>query len=181
MSHDPPPQRTRRKRALRATITKHLMAHDICGDYGGRSKQSGEPCERPAGWGCGEETTEGRCKHHLGTSPDGSSHEGNQHARTHGAFSEHFRSDLTDTEINALDAIMSHLDGIDDERTLASEVAGEALLKYKRSADSRFLREARQWMSEFNLLPNEDTLNVGGTDGNPLNVLVQRERYDGDE
>lgn len=136
------------------------------------TRKDGEPCEAYA------VTGEDKCRMHLGKSTDGSSHEGNQNARKHGAFSDHFRSDLTEPEIEALDGIMSHLEGIDDERTLAAEVAGEALLKYKRSADSRFLREARQWMGDFNLLPNEDTLNVGGTDGNPLNVLVNREEVE---
>jgi len=119
---------------------------------------------------------EDKCRMHIGKN-DGS-HDGNQNAKRHGAFSEHFRSDLTDAEKEALDALVSHLESIDDERTLAAEVAAEALLKYKRSADSRFLREARQWFGDFNLLPNEDELNIGGADGGALNVVVNRERYD---
>lgn len=126
-------------------------------------------------------TGEDKCRMHLGTSSDGESHDGNDNAKTHGAFSDHFRSDLTDDETNALEALVEHLESIDDERTIAAEIAAEALLKYKRSADSRFLREARQWFGDFNLLPNEDEINVGGTDGNPMNVIVNRERYDDDE
>lgn len=129
----------------------------------------------------GDQMDNGWCYHHGGQRENGGAPADNDNARTHGAFSDHFRSDLTDAEKASLDAIMAHLDSIDDERTLAAEVAGEALLKYKRSADSRFLREARQWIGDFNLLPNEDTLNVGGTDGNPLEVLVERQAYDGDD
>ena len=110
---------------------------------------------------------------------DGGASEGNDNAKTHGAFSEHFRSDLTDAETKALEAMVSHLESIDDERTIAAEVAAEALLKYKRSADSRFLREARQWIGDFNLLPNEDELNVGGVDGGALEVIVERSEYEG--
>lgn len=80
----------------------------------------------------------------------------------HGAFSEHWRSDLTDAEIESLETMVGHLKSIDDERSIAAEIAAEALLKYKRSADSRFLREARQWFDDFNLLPNEDQVEVSG-------------------
>lgn len=107
--------------------------------------------------------------------------EGNENAADHYAFSDKFREDLTESENEALDALMTHLSGITDERTLAAEVVGEALLKYKRTGDSRFLREARQWMADFNLLPNEDEVNIGGSDGGALNVIVNREAYDGDE
>lgn len=141
-----------------------------CGDHGDHE------CGLPAGWGT--DFDDGKCRHHRGTSPDGESHAGNDHAKTHGAFSEHFRSDLTDAEERALEAMVNHLESIDDERTIAAEVAAEALLKYKRSADSRFLREARQWIGDFNLLPNEDELNVGGVDGGALEVVVERSQHD---
>lgn len=150
---------------------------DECGDHGGTNRND-EPCGNEAGWGTDFDT--GKCRFHRGTSPDGSSHENNDFAKTHGAFSEHFRSDLTDAEERALEAVISHLEGIDDERSLAAEIAAEALLKYKRSADSRFLREARQWFGDFNLLPNEDELNIGGEGGGALNVIVNREGYDDD-
>jgi len=140
---------------------------DECGDHGDHE------CGLAAGWGTDFDS--GKCRFHRGTSPDGKSHEGNDNAKRHGAFSEHFRSDLTDAEKQALDALVSHLESIDDERTLAAEIAAEALLKYKRSADSRFLREARQWFGDFNLLPNEDELNIGGADGGALNVVINNE------
>lgn len=111
-----------------------------------------------------------KCRMHRGT--NGDSHAGNQNATTHGAFSEHFRSDLTDDETAALEAVIDHLRSIDDERSLAAEVAAEALLKYKRSGDSRFMREARQWFADFNLLPNEDELNLGGQGGGALEVTI---------
>jgi hypothetical protein len=120
----------------------------------------------------GDPMDNGWCYHHGGQRENGGAPEDNQNAKRHGAFSEHFRSDLTDDEKQALDALVSHLESIDDERTLAAEIAAEALLKYKRSADSRFLREARQWFGDFNLLPNEDELNIGGQSGNPLEVVM---------
>lgn len=140
---------------------------------------------------CGAETRDGgycenypkgdsdRCRMH---GADGGAPDGDGNGRyDHGAFSEHFRSDLTVAETAALEALVDHLQSINDERTLAAEVAAEALLKYKRSADSRFLREARQWFSEFNLLPNEDVFEHTGAGGSPLEVVIQREHYDPDE
>lgn len=143
---------------------------DICG----RTNRNDEPCQLSPGWGTDNDY--GACKFHGGASSGAP--EDNDNAKTHGAFSEHFRSDLTEAEERALEAVISHLEGIDDERSLAAEIAAEALLKYKRSADSRFLREARQWFGDFNLLPNEDELNIGGEGGGALNVIVNREGYD---
>lgn len=53
-----------------------------CGDHGG---SNGE-CGLPAGWGTDFDS--GRCRHHRGTSPDGSSHENNDNAATHELYSQ---------------------------------------------------------------------------------------------
>ena len=117
---------------------------------------------------------EDKCRMHIGKNDD--SHDGdNNPNHEHGAFSEHFRSDLTDDEKAALDALVSHLESITDERSIAAEVAAEALLKYKRSADSRFLREARQWFSDFNLLPNEDVTELRGEGGGGIEIIMSDE------
>lgn len=50
---------------------------DQCGDHGGTNSR-GEPCGRAAGWGTDFDS--GKCRQHRGTSPDGSSHEGNNNA-----------------------------------------------------------------------------------------------------
>jgi len=47
---------------------------DECGDHGGNNGD----CGLPAGWGTDFES--GKCRHCRGTSPDGSSHEGNNNA-----------------------------------------------------------------------------------------------------
>jgi hypothetical protein len=71
---------------------------ETCGDHGGTSKQTGDPCGRPAGWGVDDSS--GKCKHHRGTNSDGSSHEKNQNASTHALFSSHdgYYHDLDDVE-----------------------------------------------------------------------------------
>jgi len=62
-------------------MSKERQYEDECGlDHGGHNS-SGEPCGRPAGWGTDFDS--GKCRHHRGTSPDGSSHEQNQNATTH--------------------------------------------------------------------------------------------------
>lgn len=145
-------------------------------DTCGRTKRDGseEPCGLPAGWGT-DHQGEGACKHHGGASSGAPS--GNENAVKHGAFKEHFSSDLTPGEQGAIQDLVDHLTDIDDERAIAAEVAAEALMKYKRSADSRFLREARQWFSEFNLIPNEDVFEHTGSGGSPMEVVINRERY----
>lgn len=69
-------------------------------DHCGRQKRdgSGDECQLPAGWGT-DHPGEGACKHHGGaggTNADGSSHAGNQNARTHGlhATPEYLLDDL---------------------------------------------------------------------------------------
>lgn len=148
-------------------------------EHCGRTKRdgSGDECQLPAGWGT-DHSGEGACKHHGGASSGAP--ENNDNATTHGAFKEHFRSDLTDDEKEAITALVDHLEDITGPRAIAAESAAEALMKYKRSADSRFLREARQWFGDFNLIPNGDELELSGDGSNPLNVVVERSEYDGE-
>ena len=97
-----------------------------------------------------------RCRMHGGTQPTGVDSPNFEH----GAYSKHMRSDLTEAEKEAFDELTESLE--DPEQTLDAirELAAEALLKYKRSADQRFLREFRQLADTFNLAPNQDRLEV---------------------
>lgn len=141
------------------------------------TNRNGNPCGHPEGWGTDKE--EGPCKFHGGASTGPKTEEGkavsSQNAVTHGAFREHFRSDLTDDEVDAIDDLVGHLREITDERAIPAEVAAEALMKYKRSADSRFLREARQWLAEFNIIDNVDEQSISGA-----GIVIHTEA-DGDE
>jgi len=89
---------------------------ETCGDYGGTAKSTGQPCERPAGWGT--DFQDGKCKFHRGTNSDGSSHTDNTHAVTHGAYADQnrFYSDVLDDEMRAVvDAVYeSYLDAYTD-------------------------------------------------------------------
>lgn len=133
------------------------MAHDTCGDHGGTSKQSGNPCERPAGWGRGEEVTEGKCKHHAGTNADGSSHEGNQNAVKHGAYSKSFVTDfLTDEEIQRVEDAQELLGtpgGAQDHGRLMAAIAVE---QFRRTGDDRFLRRYESICDKFGIAPADE-------------------------
>lgn len=126
---------------------------ETCGDHGGTNSEK-KPCGRAAGWGTDFDS--GKCRRHRGTSPDGSSHEGNQNAVTHGAFSEHFQNDLTKTEREAFEDAKQALENPKDAQEIARTAAAEVLLKYKRSGDERFLRRFEGICDKFGLTPNEE-------------------------
>ena len=113
----------------------------------------------------GYQMDNGRCYHHGGQRENGGAPGGEENGSyDHGAFSEHFRSDLTDDETDALADMIDALEAIDGAKAIPAEIAAEALMKYKRSADTRFLREARQYLSEFNILENAESVNLNFED-----------------
>lgn len=93
---------------------------------------------------------------HGGTQPTGRDSPNYKH----GAFSKHLRSDLTESERAAFDDLVDDLEDPEKSLDAIRRVAAEALMKYKRSADSRFLREFRQIADTFNLAPNEDRVEL---------------------
>lgn len=118
------------------------------------TNRDGDPCGHPAGWGT--DTDSGPCKFHGGAADNRGTKNGNW---KHGAFSDHLRSDLTDAEENALEEMAEAFDDPEEARAVIADQAAEAWIKYKRSADTRFLREYRQLAETFNLAPNADTHN----------------------
>lgn len=134
-------------------------------DNCGRTNRNGEPCELAEGWGTDNDT--GPCKFHGGAADNRGKKNGNY---KHGAFSDHLRSDLTESELDAIDDMVGAFDDPEQARELIAEQAAEAWLKYKRSADTRFLREYRQLAETFNLAPNEDVKELRGEDGGPIDV-----------
>lgn len=126
-----------------------------------------DDCALAAGWGT-DHNGVGACSRHggAGGAPTGEDN-GNY---KHGAFSEHLRSDLTDDEEGALEDIASAFDDPEEARAIIADQAAEAWLKYKRSADTRFLREYRQLAETFNLAPNEDIKELRGEGGGPIGV-----------
>jgi len=74
----------------------------------------------------------------------------------HGAYSDHFKSDLSDREEEAFGDLVDALQDESRTQDVLRETAAELILKYKRSGDPRFLREARQLLSEFNVVDATD-------------------------
>jgi hypothetical protein len=100
---------------------------------------------------------EGRCKHHGGAANNRGEKNGNY---KHGGFSEFFKEDLSEREQAAFDDIDASLADDAAGMGVVRSAATEALLKYKRSGDHRFLREFRQICSEFNLVDNTDQVEL---------------------
>ena len=133
-----------------------------CGDYGGTNRH-GDPCGRSAGWGTDFE--DGKCRQHRGTSPDGSSHEGNDWAATHGAYSESFVEDfLRPEEIERVEQAQEVLGDIEGAQAQARFVAALALEQFRRTGDDRFLRRYESLCDTFGIAPADELELSGGLD-----------------
>jgi hypothetical protein len=130
------------------------MAYDTCGDHGGTNRD-GDPCGQPAG--AGTDFDSGKCKHHRGTSPDGSSHEGNNHAATHGAWSESFVTDfLRDDEIERVKQAEELLGTPESAQDVGRTAAAIALEQFRRTGDDRFLRRYESICDTFEIAPTDE-------------------------
>lgn len=135
---------------------------DECGDHGGRNK-AGEPCGLAAGWGTPNDS--GRCKRCLGTSPDGSSHEGNDNAVgneggaapeentnavTHGAYADQsnlYSEVFDDAERELADAIFA--DYRDRYERLHGELPeGHRLRLFKIAVNAVTELRVENWVTE---------------------------------
>lgn len=98
----------------------------------------------------------GRCRMHGGASPSGPDHP----SYKHGAYSKHFKRSLTDAECEAYDDLVEAFGDMSDAQEVIRALAAEAIMKYTRSADTRFLREARRLLGEFNIADATDHVDV---------------------
>lgn len=120
------------------------------------TNRNGEPCGHPEGWGTDKD--HGPCKHHGGAADNRGENNGNF---KHGAYSDvedFITNDATDAEQDFFD----ELDLEDAGDQFVHDAVKEAYIKYKRTGDERFLREVRQWLSEFNIVENGDEVELTG-------------------
>jgi len=148
-------------------------------DTCGRTKRdgSGDPCELPAGWGT-DHPGEGACKHHGGNA---GAPEGNDNAVTTGAFREHFTSHLTEAELSAFDEARALLEDPSGAKEIARTAATICLLQFDRSGDERFMRRFESICDKFSIAPEDvERHEHTGEGGGPIEVTINRERYDED-
>lgn len=113
----------------------------------GRERDDVPYCTLAAGWGV-DEKREGTCSHHLGAVDNRGEKNGNYEHGGYSEFQDFMQEGLTESEAAAIEALDLEEHGDD----FASDVVKEAYAKYLRTADDRFLREARQWASEFGVI-----------------------------
>lgn len=134
-----------------------------CGDHGGTNRRD-EPCERVEGWGT--DFDEGKCRQHRGTSPDGSSHEGNNWAATHGAYSESFVEDfLTDEEKKRVEQsreVLGTPEGAQEDARLMASIYKE---QFRRTGDEQFARRYEAICDKAGIFPDDElTVNLPGVE-----------------
>lgn len=151
---------------------------DECGDHGG-TNGDGEPCGRAAGWGTPDDS--GRCRRHRGTSPDGSSHEGNDWAAKHGAYSKSFVEDfMTDDEIERVEQAQEILETPEGAKADARLMAAICKEQFRRTGDERFMRRYESICDTFGIAP-ADEIEVSGDVEFGGNVTAEFVTYDADQ
>jgi len=120
----------------------------------GRERDDYDYCLQPAGWG--EDRDVGPCRNHPISGEQWGESNPNYQSGAYSEFTDLLGGDLSEREQAALDGLDLDEDGDDFVR----DAIKEAYIKYKRTGDPAFLREVRQWTSEFNVVENGDTLDV---------------------
>jgi len=137
----------------------------------GRERDDVEYCLQRAGWG--EDRSIGPCSKHPVTGEQWGDSNPNYE---HGAYSDHLRGGFSEREKDAYDDLVKAFDDQEQAQDVVKELAAEAVVKYKRSNDHRFLREVRQLLSEFNVADATDHLDVNGVEARLMQNL--RETHD---
>ncbi|WP_395166343.1 hypothetical protein [Natrinema pallidum] len=144
----------------------HPKAREITGDrqYGEWGQCIVDPAsstgERCRGYAKGPH---GKCHNHGGSTPSGDENpkqgrgdqEGNDNAVTHGAFQEHFTSNLTEGEQAAFTDAYNQLEDAHGAQDIARSAASICLLQFRRSGDERFLRRFEGICDKFEIAPAE--------------------------
>lgn len=136
---------------------------ETCGDHGGTNRK-GEPCGQPSGYGT--DFNSGKCKHHRGTNSDGSSHQGNDWAATHRAYSQSFVEDFfREDEIERVRQFEELTESVEGAQAIARTAAGIALEQFRRTGDDRFLRRYESICDTFGIAPADELELSGSVDG----------------
>jgi hypothetical protein len=112
----------------------------------GRERDDYDYCLQRAGWGKDREV--GPCRKHPVTGEQWGKSNPNYDDGSYSEFEDLREESLTEREQEMLDA----LDLEKNADQFAEDVVKEAYIKYLRTGDDRFLREARQWAKEFGVI-----------------------------
>lgn len=124
----------------------------------GRERDEFDYCLQRAGWGADRQV--GPCTKHPVTGEQWGESNPNYQSGSYSKFQDLQRDALTEREQQMLDAI----DFEKHDGDFAEDVVKEAYIKYHRTGDDRFLREARQWAKEFGVIDTPaDQLEVDAT------------------
>jgi hypothetical protein len=121
----------------------------------GRSRDDVEYCLQRAGWGTDRDC--GPCRNHPITGEQWG--ESNPNFKN-GATSEYFKSKLSDRQQDVFDEWVETLDDPEDAVNLLGYVGHNLILKGESAMDAAMIREGRQMLSEFNVVPNADELEL---------------------
>jgi hypothetical protein len=103
-----------------------------------------------------------KCRMHRGTNTDGESHDGNDWAAKHGAYSESFVQDfLTDKEIERVEQMREILETPEGAKADARLTAAILKEQWRRTGDERFARRYESICDTFGIAPN-DEVDVSG-------------------
>lgn len=123
----------------------------------GRSRDDYPYCLQPAGWGTDERI--GACRNH----PYSGSQIGEQNPNfKHGKTSEYFRSKMSERQQEVYDEMVDSLDDPEDASKLLGLVGQRLILQGEHAENPAMIREGRQLLETFNIVPNSDQLELSG-------------------
>jgi hypothetical protein len=122
-----------------------------------------------------------KCRMHIGTNSDGSSHEGNDNAAKAGAWAEDFYEDfLTEAEQERVEKSADILGDKAGAQEIARHAASVCLEQFRRTGDERFMRRYESLCDKAGIFP-EDEMAVDVDQSGELDVTITREVVDADE
>jgi len=129
------------------------MTEQKYGEHGrceATASSTGERCKQPA------TGSHGKCRYHGGSSLKGADHPNFKSGKT----SKYFKSKLSDRQREVYDEMTDALDDPSDALDVLSHVATRMILLGEHSNDPAMVREGRQLLSEFNIVPNADEIEM---------------------
>lgn len=145
------------------------MTEQQYGEHGrceATAKSTGERCKKAA------IGPHGKCDVHGGKSLKGEEHPNFRN----GATSEYFKSKLSERQQDVYDEMAAKLEEPESALEILRQTATRLILVGEHSHDSSMIREGRQLLETFNIVPSEDEMNVNvsGTVDHDVEVSAEK-------